>query len=63
MLFVQNAKDASVDDGKLILKGIGPQGIDAATRIVGFFVSTMGMALIFHGIIEVMQQYGAIPKP
>jgi multiple antibiotic resistance protein len=46
-----------------ILRRIGPQGVDAATRIVGFFVSAMGMALIFHGIIEVMQQYGAIPKP
>ena len=38
------------------------QGVDAATRIVGFFVSAMGMALVFHGIIEVMQQYGVIPK-
>jgi multiple antibiotic resistance protein len=46
-----------------ILRRIGPQGVDAATRIVGFFVSAMGMALIFHGIIEAMQQYGAIPKP
>jgi len=46
-----------------ILRRIGPQGVDAATRIVGFFVSAMGMALIFHGIIEVLQQYGAIAKP
>ncbi|MFZ0728480.1 MAG: MarC family protein [Desulfobacterales bacterium] len=46
-----------------ILRRIGPQGVDAATRIVGFFVSAMGMALIFHGIIEVMQQYGVITKP
>lgn len=45
-----------------ILRRIGPQGVDAATRIVGFFVSAMGMALIFHGLIEVMQQYGVIPK-
>ena len=41
-----------------LLKRIGPRGIDAATRIVGFFVSTMGMGLIFHGVIEALQQYG-----
>jgi multiple antibiotic resistance protein len=46
-----------------ILHRIGPQGVDAATRIVGFFVSAMGMGLIFHGLLEVVQQYGAIPKP
>jgi multiple antibiotic resistance protein len=46
-----------------ILRRIGPLGVDAATRIVGFFVSAMGMGLIFHGLLEVMQQYGAIPKP
>jgi multiple antibiotic resistance protein len=46
-----------------ILHRIGSQGVDAATRIVGFFVSAMGMGLIFHGLLEVMQQYGAIPKP
>ena len=46
-----------------ILRRIGPQGVDAATRIVGFFVSTMGMGLIFHGLLEVIRQYGAIAKP
>jgi hypothetical protein len=25
-------------------------GVDAVTRLVGFFVSTMGMGLIFHGL-------------
>src|SRR5215813_4196126 len=34
---------------KKVVSRIGPQGIDAATRIVGFFVSAMGMGLIFHG--------------
>jgi multiple antibiotic resistance protein len=48
---------------KKILGRIGPQGVDAATRIVGFFVSAMGMGLIFHGLLEVLQQYGAIAKP
>src|SRR5262252_3014562 len=36
---------------------IGPRGIDAATRIVGFFVAAMGMGLIFHGVIEAYQTY------
>jgi hypothetical protein len=34
-----------------------PRGVDAATRIVGFFVSTMGMGPIFHGLIEAVQTY------
>ena len=34
---------------------IGPMGIDAVTRIVGFFVSAMGVGLVFHGIIEALQ--------
>jgi multiple antibiotic resistance protein len=46
-----------------ILRRIGEQGVDAATRIVGFFVSAMGMGLIFHGLLEVMQQYGMVHKP
>jgi len=45
---------------KTILKKIGPQGIDAATRIVGFFVSAMGVGLIFHGIVEFLQSYGVL---
>jgi multiple antibiotic resistance protein len=44
---------------KDVLSRIGPRGIDAATRIVGFFVSTMGMGLIFHGVVEAIQSYGA----
>jgi multiple antibiotic resistance protein len=39
---------------------IGPQGIDAATRIVGFFVAAIGMGLIFHGVLEGLQNYNAI---
>jgi multiple antibiotic resistance protein len=41
---------------QIVLK-IGPAGIDAATRIVGFFVAAMGMALIFHGAVEFLQPY------
>jgi multiple antibiotic resistance protein len=40
---------------------IGPKGIDAATRLVGFFVSTMGMGLVFHGVIEALKFYGVEP--
>jgi multiple antibiotic resistance protein len=44
-----------------ILGRIGDKGVDAATRLVGFFVSAMGMGLVFHGLIEVFQVYGVIP--
>jgi len=37
---------------------LGPMGIDAITRIVGFFVSAMGVALIFDGVIEALQTHG-----
>jgi MarC family membrane protein len=36
----------------------GPLGIDAATRIVGFFVSAIGVGLIFDGVIEALQTHG-----
>jgi multiple antibiotic resistance protein len=39
---------------------IGPLGIDAITRIVGFFVAAMGGGLIFHGVVEALQEYGVI---
>jgi multiple antibiotic resistance protein len=45
---------------KKILSKIGPQGVDAATRIVGFFVSAMGGGLIFHGTVEFLQSYGVL---
>jgi multiple antibiotic resistance protein len=45
-----------------VVSRIGPRGIDAATRIVGFFVSTIGMGLIFHGVIEAFQTYGVLSK-
>jgi hypothetical protein len=40
--------------------GLGATGIDAITRIVGFFVSAIGVALIFDGVIEVLQLHGVI---
>jgi len=43
-----------------VLKRIGTMGIDAATRIVGFFVSAIGVGLVFHGVIEALQDYGVL---
>ena len=43
--------------GKLSEK-LGPMGIDAVTRIVGLFVSAMGVALIFDGVIEALGTHG-----
>jgi multiple antibiotic resistance protein len=45
---------------KTLVRRIGPHGIDAATRIVGFFVAAMGMGLIFHGVVEALQMYKVI---
>ena len=39
---------------------IGPKGVDAATRIVGFFVASIGMGLVFHGVVQALQQYGIV---
>lgn len=46
-----------------ILKYIGPKGIDAATRLVGFFVAAMGMGMVFHGVVnELTVEMGFRPK-
>ena len=45
---------------KPILRKIGKQGIDAATRIVGFFVAAMGMGLIFNGAVEFLEPYRSV---
>jgi len=45
---------------KRIMRRIGPIGVDAATRIVGFFVSAIGIGLVFHGVIEALRMYGVI---
>jgi len=50
----------SLASSKKILDKIGPSGIDAATRITGFFVSAMGMGLILNGLVEFLQPYGLI---
>jgi MarC family membrane protein len=40
-----------------VVRYIGPHGIDAATRIVGFFVAAIGVGLIFHDVMEAIQTY------
>ena len=40
-----------------VVRYIGPHGIDAVTRIVGFFVAAIGVGLIFHGVTEAIQTY------
>ncbi len=42
-----------------ILGRIGPRGVDATTRIVGFFVAAIGMGLIFQGIMAAIGDYMA----
>jgi multiple antibiotic resistance protein len=48
--------------GRLVAR-LGIAGIDAATRIVGFFVSAMGVGLIFDGVIEALQTHGLMALP
>ncbi|MBI4797065.1 MAG: NAAT family transporter [Deltaproteobacteria bacterium] len=45
---------------KVLLGRVGPLGIDAATRIVGFFVAAIGMGLVFHGVVEALYNYKII---
>ena len=41
-----------------LTRKIGPLGIDASTRIVGFFVSAIGVGLVFDGVIEALEAHG-----
>jgi multiple antibiotic resistance protein len=41
-----------------ILQRLGHQGVDAVTRIIGFFVATMGVGLAFDGVFEALQTHG-----
>jgi multiple antibiotic resistance protein len=44
-----------------ILNKIGANGIDASTRITGFFVSAMGMGLILSGLMGFLHSSGILP--
>jgi len=37
---------------------LGPRGIDAATRIVGFFVASMGIGMAFNGVMQALEMHG-----
>jgi multiple antibiotic resistance protein len=43
-----------------IFKRLGREGVDAMTRIIGFFVATMGVSLLFDGTMEALQANGLI---
>jgi multiple antibiotic resistance protein len=43
---------------KRLQKRLGPSGIDAATRIVGFFVAAMGIGMAFDGTMEALKSFG-----
>lgn len=37
---------------------LGPMGINAITRMVGFFVSAMGVSLVFNGVMAAVDAHG-----
>ncbi|WP_296707344.1 MarC family protein [Rhodoblastus sp.] len=47
-----------LSSAKRLQQQLGPRGIDAATRIVGFFVAAMGIGMAFDGVIEALQMHG-----
>jgi multiple antibiotic resistance protein len=51
-MFITYATLARAND---IVKHIGAAGLDAMTKIVGFFVAAMGGGLIFHGTMEAIK--------
>jgi multiple antibiotic resistance protein len=46
---------------RYLMDRLGAKGVDAATRIVGFFLAAMGMGLVFHGVIEALHNYHVRP--
>jgi multiple antibiotic resistance protein len=50
-----------LSSARYLMDRLGAKGKDAATRIVGFFVAAMGVGLVFHGVIEALQNYHVIP--
>jgi len=49
---------ACLANARRLTRLLGPLGIDAATRIVGFFVSAIGVGLVFDGAIETLAAHG-----
>jgi multiple antibiotic resistance protein len=47
-----------LSSAKRLQQRLGPRGIDAVTRIVGFFVAAMGIGMAFDGVIEALVIHG-----
>jgi multiple antibiotic resistance protein len=45
-------------DARRLVEKVGPLGIDAITRLIGFFLSAIGVGLIFNGTIEALKLHG-----
>lgn len=45
---------------RVVARRVGPLAIDATSRLVGFFVASMGMGLVFHGLSAVLESYGIV---
>jgi multiple antibiotic resistance protein len=45
-----------------LTKLLGPNGIDAVSRIIGFFIVAMGVGLVFDGISEALNLPGVLPS-
>jgi multiple antibiotic resistance protein len=45
-------------NARRLTAAIGPMGIDAVTRIVGFFVSAIGVGLVFDGVFAALALHG-----
>jgi multiple antibiotic resistance protein len=43
---------------RLLQARLGARGIDAATRIVGFFVASIGISMVFSGAVGALHTYG-----
>jgi multiple antibiotic resistance protein len=41
-----------------LVRWLGPLGINATTRIVGFFVAAMGASLVFNGVMAAIDEHG-----
>ena len=45
---------------RVVARRVGHLAIDATSRLVGFFVASMGMGLVFHGLNAVLASYGIV---
>jgi multiple antibiotic resistance protein len=48
----------SLASARFLEARLGARGIDAATRIVGFFVAAIGISMVFSGAVAAFRTYG-----